>query len=149
MRMLEFCELQGAPTTIVRVPGDVLDANRAQIERELANHFDVSSYRHPFIAQLQRVTIVPPSLALVMEKLEGMSLEQLRVSGLQDSTCGGLPAALHPVACRPGSLSSPCFALIMQENYGGSLPFGLAKSIFQQVVIAAEFCARCGKCNRE
>jgi len=82
------------------------------VEREVKNHLHVSAFGHPYIAQLQRVTIVPPSLALIMEWGGDITLETL------------------------------------MEQHGGRLPFHMAQRIFQQLVLALDFCARLGKCNR-
>jgi hypothetical protein len=39
----------------------------------------ISSYGHPFILQLRRVTLAPPGLALIMEHFAGPNLESFLV----------------------------------------------------------------------
>uniref|UniRef100_A0A7S0WZR7 Protein kinase domain-containing protein n=1 Tax=Chlamydomonas leiostraca TaxID=1034604 RepID=A0A7S0WZR7_9CHLO len=59
------------------IPGEYLEQHRETVEREIRNHMDLSVYGHPCIAQLQRVTIMPPSLALIMECGGDITLETL------------------------------------------------------------------------
>ncbi|KAG2442023.1 hypothetical protein HYH02_009815 [Chlamydomonas schloesseri] len=108
------------------------DSPRAKyLLRELLNHYELTLAKHPHIVSLLDVFLTPRHLAIVMEYVDGENLQAGRsgVLGLRGN--GG--AALAPV---------------FTEKAGGCIIEPLARFLFQQLVIALDFCHRRGKVNR-
>ena len=43
-----------------------------QVVREITNHLQLSAYKHPFILELKRVTLISQQLVLVLENFIGV-----------------------------------------------------------------------------
>jgi serine/threonine protein kinase len=65
----------------------------------------------------------------------------LLLLGIQE----GIHLAYAPCSCTPDVLLSTCFC----TQVGGKVIEGLARFIFQQLIIALDFCHRKGKVNRD
>ena len=114
--------------------------------------------KHPHIVEFKGAFLTPRYLALIMEYVEGETLDVSLCMAVHAET-GGLACMAHGdgygcllnhfinlwLAFKPALMHLQSFL----EKCGGRMVEALARFVFQQLILAVEFCHRKGKVLRD